>query len=279
MNRFYFGGSDSSDSGDDNLPYPKPLTRAAFLTPDFEPTTFLSSLRNRHQTLEDLRAELRSRSQDLNKELLDLVNENYQDFLSLGSSLQGGEEKVEEVRLGLLGFKREVQGLKDKVDERKKEIEELISKRKSIREDIQLGRTLLDIDQRLQKLEQRLMIVSSKPFEEPEDSDSVDLSESQDDSEDERTTSVPTSRLQRHSQQFLYIQKLAAKIGPDHPYIVEQQGRMMRLKYTLLLDLSNALKQSIGLKDETRIMRILGIYRGMDEAEEAVRILKASKRK
>ena len=210
--------------------------------------------------------------------MLDLVNENYQDFLSLGTSLQGGEEKVEEVRLGLLGFKREVQGLKDKIDEKKKEIEKLISKRKAIRENIQLGRTLLDIDQRLQKLEQRLMIVPSKSFEElHEDGESVDLSESEDESEEERATSVPTSRLQRHAQQFLYITKLADKIGRGHPYITKQQERMMRLKYTVLLDLSNALKQSMGSKDETRIMRILGIYRSMDEAEEAVRILKASK--
>ncbi|KAL8829434.1 MAG: hypothetical protein Q9191_002025 [Dirinaria sp. TL-2023a] len=278
MNKFYFGGSDSSDSGDDNLPYPKPLTRASFLTPDFEPTTFLSSLRNRHQTLEDLRAELRSRSQDLNKELLDLVNENYQDFLSLGSSLQGGEEKVEEVRLGFLGFRREVQGLKDKVDERKKEIEGFITRRKAIRQEIQLGRTLLDIDQRLQKLEQRLMIVPSKSSEEePEDGESVDLSDSEDESEDERATNIPTSRLQRHSEQFLYIQKLADKIGPDHPFIIKQQERMMRLKYTVLLDLNSALKQSMGVKDEARIMRILSIYRGMDEAEEAVKVLKALK--
>jgi hypothetical protein len=49
---------------------------------------------------------LRSRSQLLNKELLDLVNSNYQDFLNLGNSLHGGEEKVEEVRIGLLGFRK-----------------------------------------------------------------------------------------------------------------------------------------------------------------------------
>lgn len=93
------------------------------------------------------------------------MNNNYQDFLSLGSSLQGGGEKVEEVRMGLLGFKREIKSLKDNIDERKKEIEMLVNERKAIRQDIQLGRTLLDVDQRLRELEERLMIFPSKTVE------------------------------------------------------------------------------------------------------------------
>ena len=180
--------------------------------------------------------------------------------------------------MGLLGFRREIQSLKDKVDAKKKEIEELINERRVIQDDIQLGRTLLDIDHRIQKLEQRLMIASNHNLEEGQgDEETVDRSESEDDSEDESATGVPTSRLQRHAQQYLHIRKLADKVGLEHPYLAKQQERMMSLKYTVLLDLSNALKQSTGAKDVTRIMRILGIYREMDEAGEAVKILKASK--
>ena len=54
------------------------------------------------------------------------MNEKYQDFLSLGSSLRGGEDKIEEVRLGLLGFRRDVEGLRDMVEERRKEVEGLL---------------------------------------------------------------------------------------------------------------------------------------------------------
>ena len=32
------------------------------------------------------------------------MNANYEDFLGLGGQLKGGEERVEEVRLGVLGF-------------------------------------------------------------------------------------------------------------------------------------------------------------------------------
>lgn len=211
--------------------------------------------------------------------MLDLVNENYQDFLSLGGSLQGGEEKIEEVRLGLLGFKRDVGALKDKVGAKQKEVEGLVTERKAIREDIQLGRTLLDIDQRLQDLEERLMISLSKPTESPEDDENVsESSDGENISEDERSDGISISRLQGHAQQYLCVTKLRDKIGMDHPFLVKQQGRVTRLRNTILLDLSSALKQSVKSMNQERTMKILAIYRDMDEAEEATKTLKDKKR-
>jgi len=211
--------------------------------------------------------------------LLDLVNENYQDFLSLGGSLQGGEEKIEEVRLGLLGFRRDVGALKDKVGAKQKEVEGLVIERKAIREDIQLGRTLLDIDQHLQELEERLTISMIRPAESPEDDEGFSVSsDSENGTEDEQSGGVPTSRLQRHAQQYLYVTKLRDKIGRDHPFLVKQQGRITRLRHTILLDLSNALKQSVRSMDQERTIKVLGIYRDMDEAEEATKTLKDKRR-
>lgn len=276
-NRFFFDGSDSSDSGEDNLPYPEPLARSAFLTPDFNPSTFLASLKNRHQTLEDLRAELRTRSQDISKELLDLVNDNYQDFLSLGSSLKGGDEKVEEVRLGLLGFRREVEGLKGKVDERKNEVEDLVAQKKEIRRQMQLGRALLDVDHRLQDLERSLMVTPV------ETSDSLkgnnvdhDVSDDEDDSDEEQAGNASTARLDKHVRQYLLARRIMDGIGPDHPFIVGQEGRMTRVKNTILLDLGNALKQSKS-HDAEHTTKLLGAYRDLGEPQEALKIAKELK--
>ena len=108
MSQFYLASSSTTNSttsftsSTDNLPYPLALPRSDFLSPTFSARTYLSSLTNRHQTLEDLRSDLRERSQLLSKELLDLVNENYESFLGLGEGLRGGKEKVEDVR-GLFG--------------------------------------------------------------------------------------------------------------------------------------------------------------------------------
>lgn len=279
-NRFYFGDDDSASS-DDNLPYPKPLSRVSFLTPEFDPTTFLSTLRNRHQTLEDLRAELRTRSQDLNKELLDLVNENYQEFLSLGSSLKGGDEKVEEVRLGLLGFRREVEGLRGKVDGRRKEVEELVEERKRIRESVQVGRRLLEIESKIGDLEGRLMLASTGPRKAGVIEEEVVSSDNEEESDEEpESNGIGIPRLRRHMEQYMYIKGSMENVGPEHPFLVKQEERVLRLKQTVLLDLNSALKQAVSGGEEMRgdLLKLLGIYKQMGEASEAIAVLKKSKR-
>ena len=223
---------------------------------------------------------MRTRSQDLNKELLDLVNENYQDFLSLGSSLKGGDEKVEEVRLGLLGFKREVEGLRGKVDGRRGEVEGLVGERKRIREQIQVGRQLLEVEKRIGELEERLMLASNGERK-GEGNEEVDgLSESEGESEeDEEDTGIAVPRLRRHMEQYMCIRQLFEKIGDDHPFLVKQEERVLRLKQTLLLDLNSALKQAItggeGMRGD--LLKLLGIYKQMGQAHEAMNVLKESK--
>ena len=72
-------GDDSGSEFDDNdygLPFPKPLDHSAVLERDLDPSCLFADLFDRHQTLEDLRNELRELSQTLSKELLDLVNDN-----------------------------------------------------------------------------------------------------------------------------------------------------------------------------------------------------------
>lgn len=266
-------GTDSDD--DDNLPFPEPLPRADFLRPDFSASAYLGSLRNRHQTLEDLRAELRSRSQLLNRELVDLVNSNYQDFLGLGGSLRGGDEKVEEVKLGLLGFKKDVADVREKVAMRVVEVGALLEERKETRRKIMLGRKMLEYDQLLEELEERLAIESSRQRE--EDSDESDLDESSDDDEGEDTL-VPLSKLRRHVQRYLIVKKMEAIIGKHHPFVVAQGARMMQVRNTLMLDLSSALKQAKEAKQSAskRTIGILSMYRDMDESSEAVKVLKGT---
>src|SRR5436305_13905624 len=152
--------SSRSSDNEDDLPYPAELPRSAFLTPTFTPTSYLATLTSRHQTLEDLRSDLRERSALLSRELLDLVNTHYQGFLSLGESLNGGEEKVEEVRVGLLGFRNDVTGVRDSLRSRRVEVQGLLKQRKDVRMQIGIGQSLLEVAERLEELEERLMVTS-----------------------------------------------------------------------------------------------------------------------
>lgn len=284
MSKFYFGGGsgDVSSDDEDNLPYPEALPRSDFLAPSFDAPTYLSTLSDRHQTLEDLRSDLRERSQGLSKELLDLVNTNYEQFLSLGSDLKGGEEKVEDVRVGLLGFKRGVEDVRGKVRERKLEVEGLLNEKKSVTKEIALGRKLLEVDSRLEELEDRLMVASlGRSPNGLEDSWSEDEDEDEDEDQDDLAidgvvNGTSTKKLQRFVLDYRNVEHLSITIGLDHPFIAAQQPRLLRLKNTIVLDLNNALKQALSLKVEgrPRLVKIMGVYRDLGAGDEAVKILR-----
>ncbi|CAD6449944.1 68d8f1b2-a065-40cd-93f8-eba876ad46a6-CDS [Sclerotinia trifoliorum] len=285
MSKFYFGGGsgDVSSDDEDNLPYPEALPRSDFLAPTFDAPTYLSTLSDRHQTLEDLRSDLRERSQALSKELLDLVNTNYEQFLSLGSDLKGGEEKVEDVRVGLLGFKRGVEDVRGKVRERKLEVEGLLGEKKNVSKDIALGRKLLEVDSRLEELEDRLMVASlGRSPNGLEDSWSEDEDEDEDEDGlaiDGLVNGTSTRKLQRLVLDYRNIEHLSTTVGFDHPFIAAQQPRLLRLKNTIILDLNTALKHAMSLKEEgqPRLIKIMGIYHDLGAGDEAVKILRGVK--
>ncbi|KAL9634709.1 MAG: hypothetical protein Q9164_003928, partial [Protoblastenia rupestris] len=227
-------------------------------------------------TLEDLRTELRQRSSDLNKELLDLVNSDYEDFLGLGRDLRGGDEKVEEVRLGMLGFRREVEGLKEKVKERREEVERLVNERRGIREQIVLGRGLLEAERLIEDLEKRLMLA---PKDGKDGDGGEDRSDSAEESEDDTDNGVEVVKLRRHAEQYIFIAKLVRNIGPEHPFLAKLEERILRLRQTVLIDLSSALKQAAtdGEDGKNAILEILAVYKMMEAWKEATSVLKETR--
>ncbi|KAK4944382.1 hypothetical protein LTR10_016268 [Elasticomyces elasticus] len=266
-----FGGSDSGSDIDENdaaLPFPKPLDRSAFLAPDFDATAFLSGLSNRFQTLEDLQTELRELSQTLNKELVDLVNDNYQDFLSLGSTLAGGEDKMEEIRLGLLGFQRDVQAVRDKVDARRYEIAELLDQKKALKRETGVGRSLLEITERLDLLEEKLKMVRGRSSR----SEKADIqenetqrwgeewlesttNESADEYEVDETGGL-SPKLRRRIEEYLIVKHLSSRHSPRHPFILTQESRLRKIQEVLLSDLEAAIKREPEVKMKQQMLQI-----------------------
>ncbi|KAK5116233.1 hypothetical protein LTR62_008560 [Meristemomyces frigidus] len=258
---------------EDNLPYPTELPRSAFLAEAFSPQTYLASLRNRHQTLEDLRSDLRFRSQLLNQELLDLVNGKYEEFLSLGQDLRGGEGKVEGIRVGLLGFQREVEGVWRAVEEGRVEVEGLLREKGEGRKDIVVGRALLEVDARLGELERALGVVEG----EEEDDELDDEDDDMDDGEVESSGSTllpQLRRLQRHTEQYIILVQMVERIGPSHPFLQAHRPRLAELRKTLLLDLATALRQAKKDKAADDLLAIVRLYGDLGAERDSVRVLK-----
>lgn len=264
--------SSSSDTdGDDdatNLPFPTALPRSDFLSPSFDAAAYLSSLSNRHQTLEDLRQDLRDRSAAISSELLELVNANYTSFLSLGSELKGGEDRVEDTRVGLLGFKRAVDEVKGRVGERGREIQGLSHELGGLRTEIEVGRRMLELDDRLSMLEGRLAL----------DGAEVDSEESEDDSEDEENQIVGSSasKLAALAKVFVSIETLVDDIGRDTPFVKKMSDRILKCRTTLLLDLGAALRgaKKAGVSGQEKLLKLMAIYAMLDAQGDAIKALK-----
>lgn len=211
--------------------------------------------------------------------------------------------------MGLLGFRRDVEGLKNKVRERRREVEELLDEKIRIAKHIQLGRGLLEVEGRISELETRLMVKTSnhedgdqrpRPRSEHELNADTNVSEddgdgSDEDDEDEADFHLgpgvsSISQIKRHAERYMYIQKVVQRLGPQHPFLVRLQDRIIRLRQTVLLDLNNALKAAVAVQsapptgginnqDKGRgLIKILAIYRDIGEAEEALKILRERKR-
>ncbi|KAL0943260.1 uncharacterized protein CTRU02_201146 [Colletotrichum truncatum] len=290
---FHFPSSSASSSagGDDYddgapLPFPAALPRSDFLAPDFHPANYLSALPHRHQTLDDLKAELRDRSASISAELLELVNANYTAFLSLGNELRGGDERVENVRVAMLGFRRAVEEIKSRVRTRGEEVQGLSGELREVRKGIEAGRKMLELDERVSALEERLALASmpgKAAQEEDEDDWSASDSDEQeeDDDDDDGTGGLVGSspaKLAGFAEDYCIIEALADTIGRDVTFVVKTEARMTRCRNTILLDLGTAMKEArkAGVKGRPRVVKYLGLYGLLDAQADAVRALQSS---
>jgi hypothetical protein len=136
---------------------------------------------------------------------------------------------------------------------------------------------LLEVDSRLEELEDRLMVASlGRSPNGLEDSWSDEEDEEEELEVDGVVNGTSAKKLQRFVLDYRNVEHLSTTIGLEHPFIASQQPRLLRLKNTIVLDLNTALKQAISQGEEAkpRLIKILGIYRDLGASDEAVKILK-----
>ncbi|KAK1825804.1 oligomeric golgi complex component, COG2-domain-containing protein [Podospora conica] len=280
--------SDSDADEDAPLPFPAALSRTDFLAPDFDPAAYLSALHtggptSRHQTLEDLRADLRDRSAAISAELLELVNANYTAFLGLGDELRGGEDRVEDVRVALLGFRRAVDEIRGTVRERRVEVGRLSGELKGVRGAVERGRRMLELDERVAGLEARLAVGSggrkAPAGQEESDGEEGWGEESEDDEEEEEDEGFVGSspaKLAALARDYVVVEQLADSLGRTTPFVKKMEERMVRCRNTIILDLNTATKDAhrAGARGTLRILRFLAVYRTLEAHGEAIQVLK-----
>jgi len=210
------------------------------------------------------------------------VNNEYQAFLGLGQDLRGGGDKVDEVKVGLLGFQKGVGGIRDVVKERRRDADRLVREREEISRDIAYGRGLLLVAEKVDELEEVLVLGDKNTQNEDDWSDEEEDDESDRDSESGETGPlVNFARLRRLVHMYVTTRNQVDYLGgSSQPFLAKLSDRIQTIRQTLLIDLGTALKQAKELKAKggPRVIKIMGLYSDMAEIAEALKVLKAIKK-
>lgn len=189
------------------------------------------------------------------------MNDNYADFLGLGEKLAGGEEKVEEVRVGLLGLERDVGVLREKVVREQERVRGLVEEKRGLMKEMSVGRGLLEVDERLGELEIELALREREKTAVEEDDERGEWEEEWDDgvvgeSDDEGDGGVVAGRIRRRVDEFSGVMRLVRRLDEKHPFLVAQQGRIRRIRDVVLLDLDAAIRTASDVKGKQTIMSL-----------------------
>ncbi|ESK97090.1 conserved oligomeric golgi complex subunit 2-like [Moniliophthora roreri MCA 2997] len=275
--------SSNSNNGDDsthNLPVYVSLSHDnPYLTAEaFDVEEFLLS--RSHTSLQDLRVELRDYLSNLKEELVQLINDDYEAFISLSTDLKGEGARLTSLKSPLASLKQEIQISKSNLCAIQDAIQEKLKKRAALREEKALIHLLLKISESVTRLETLLLISSPS-----DDSDATEMEGMQmnaglgtvngptDESRENRAKHL--SRVASEYTQLLYH---ATKARTEKCVFVDEiQWRIDRIQSTISSDLDHlfgatlvALTDGRG-EDLTECLKtydMLGLWR---DAEDVLR--------
>lgn len=151
-------GREAEDGVEHDLPEYVPLAHnnPHLTEPVFNVEDFLLS--RSHTSLPDLRVELREYLSTLKEELVKLINDDYEAFISLSTDLRGEGARLARIKQPLATLEKEVLQSKSELVVIQDAIEKKLAKRAAIREEKALLHLLLKISESVTRLESMLSI-------------------------------------------------------------------------------------------------------------------------
>ncbi|KAF7299420.1 Conserved oligomeric Golgi complex subunit 2-like [Mycena indigotica] len=230
---------ESGREGSHELPIYIPLDHSnPYLTTQvFDVEGFLLS--RSHTSLRDLRSELRDYLSTLKEELVKLINDDYEAFISLSTDLRGEGARLERIQLPLDGLKLEILESKRELHVIQDTIQDKLAKRAALREEKALLHLLLKISESVTRLESLLLIASPQ-----DDVERVALDDSRpteivtEEGIDDRTRSNKAKHLGRVASEYTQLLYHTSKARAEKCVFVDEiQWRIDRVRSTLSSDL------------------------------------------
>ncbi|KIK67348.1 hypothetical protein GYMLUDRAFT_37448 [Collybiopsis luxurians FD-317 M1] len=222
-----------------DLPVYTPLSHAnPFLSAEvFDVEEFLLS--RSYTSLQDLRTELRDYMVKLKEELVKLINDDYEAFISLSTDLKGEGDRLSNLMAPLNSLKSEISISKAELRAIQDEIMQKMERRAIIREEKTLLHLLLKISESVTRLESLLSISNPSQDEDPVDYERFQTTTIiTTDSNDERSQANKAKHLNRVAAEYTQLLYHASKARSENcAFVDEIQWRIERIQSSISSDL------------------------------------------
>ena len=177
--------------------------------------------------------------------------------------MKGQGEKVEELRVGVMGVRREVEQARNTLAEREQEVGRALEERKAVSREIETARRLLAWEDRINRLEARL---EGGEVE-------WDSEEASDEDESEGRLEWLKRRVRDHGE----VKRDAERLDMDHPFVGGQFGRVVNCGDSIRAELRNELKERKNTSDDSGLLDCLSLLGKVGGEREGVKLVKIGK--
>ncbi|XP_065176720.1 conserved oligomeric Golgi complex subunit 2-like [Sycon ciliatum] len=233
------------------------FAREEFLRESFDVDEFISSCRRR-VSLETLHEDLSVHYKALRNAMMELINKDYADFVSLSSSLVGLEKEIGDILVPLGQLREEVSTVKGTVDNARGKLEQLLERRaECVKKKAALERYLV-ISQKIDSIEQFLRL------------DGRDLTTAGvggDDSDEDV--------LERVTSAFNELQ-FQVEQAEDSAFVSAITPRISAITLSLQSGLAKSFQAGLASNDSQRLHRCLRTYAAIDRTSAVEALFKTS---
>ncbi|KAF9173929.1 Conserved oligomeric Golgi complex subunit 2 [Mortierella sp. AD011] len=255
----------SDPVSENDFPLSIGIDRAALIAVNFDTDEFLSA--RRHLPLEELKSQLIAHMKELKTELIELINNDYADFINLSTNLNGVDRMMDDLQKPLDRMKGDAITVRSNLESVIESLEQKLQRRAEIREKKASLQLLLNISESVAKVEGLLRISSTSKA-------SAGLRGSSE------SISV-AKRLERVAIEYNQMQYLVSK-GAGLPFVTNIDWRLVRIKETMGENLSTVLRTCILPPQQSEestssmsdsLSQCLRTYALIDQTAEAEKII------
>ncbi|KAL9239363.1 hypothetical protein vseg_013695 [Gypsophila vaccaria] len=266
----------TTDFFGDPTDHPNPLwfKQDLFLSPDFDPETYIADLRT-FVPFNTLRSQLQSHLSDLKHNLVDLINRDYNDFVSLSTNLLDVDLAVSRMRAPLSDLRSRILEFRAAVDASLERLRTGLRHRAQaadVREVLQL---LLDAFHVVSKIEKLIKELPSVPadwssgdvstYEKSQLSNGISLQQAENESNVRETQSMLLERIASEMNRLKFYMAHAK----DLPFIQNIEKRFQSASLLLDASLGHCFVDGLKNNDENAIYNCLRAYAAIDNTMSA----------